>query len=189
MMTQSSHEPFQVPMKTVIEGDDDESKFLNSAYYTDKELGEFIVKAKQTSWWNNTLVVITADHGHPMPGNGNFSSANRYKIPMLWLGGALNTKDTVIHTLAGQTDIANTILGQVAKQNDHFNFSHDILNPAYSPFAIFIFNNGFGFIQPGKLLVYDNNGKSLIVDEKNSPEDLEYGKSFMQKLYWDFNSR
>ena len=32
-LTLSSHEPFKVPMETVIEGDDNESLFLNSAYY------------------------------------------------------------------------------------------------------------------------------------------------------------
>src|SRR3989337_2361479 len=67
LMTQSSHEPFEVPMETVIAGEDEIHRFLNSAYYTDKYLGEFIDKAKQSSWWKNTLIVITADHGHPYP--------------------------------------------------------------------------------------------------------------------------
>jgi phosphoglycerol transferase MdoB-like AlkP superfamily enzyme len=189
MMTQSSHEPFQVPMPTVFPGEDLVSMFTNSAYYTDKEFGEFIDKAKKSEWWNNTLVVVTADHGHPEPNNGNFASSTRYKIPMLWLGGALTIRDTVIHTIAGQTDIANTVLGQFDLQDDKFIFSHNLLSNSYSPFAVFIFNNGFGLVQENKLLVYDNIGNSVIVDEGNTAQDLDLGKSFMQKLYWDYNSK
>jgi len=48
IFTLSSHEPFDVPMETVIQGKDDESLFLNSAYYTDNSLGKFIREAKKT---------------------------------------------------------------------------------------------------------------------------------------------
>jgi phosphoglycerol transferase MdoB-like AlkP superfamily enzyme len=189
MMTQSSHEPFQVPMETVFPGEDMTSMFLNSAHYTDKTFGEFMEKAKKSDWWDNTLIVVTADHGHILPDNGDFASPKKYKIPMLWLGGAITAKDTVVHTIAGHTDIANTVLGQFGIHEPQFTFSHNILAGNYSPFAVFIFNNGFGMVQENKLLVYDNIGKAVIADEGNSPEDLELGKSFMQKLYWDFNSR
>jgi phosphoglycerol transferase MdoB-like AlkP superfamily enzyme len=189
MMTQSSHEPFEVPMPTVFPGTDLASMFTNSAHYTDKTFGEFIDKAKKSDWWDNTLIVVTADHGHPEPNNGNFASATRYKIPMLWLGGALTVRDTVIHTIAGHTDIANTVLGQFGLQDKRFTFSHNILSQDYDPFAVFIFNNGFGLVQQNKLLVYDNIGGAMIVDEGNTPDDLERGKAFMQKLYWDYNSR
>jgi phosphoglycerol transferase MdoB-like AlkP superfamily enzyme len=56
LMTLSSHEPFEVPMETVIMGDDEESRFLNSCYYTDKSIGEFISTAQKQEWWDNTLV-------------------------------------------------------------------------------------------------------------------------------------
>jgi phosphoglycerol transferase MdoB-like AlkP superfamily enzyme len=189
MMTQSSHEPFEVPMETVFAGEDKQSKFINSGHYTDKTLGEFMRKARQSDWWDNTLIVITADHGHPLPDNGNFANPKKYKIPMLWVGGAIAARDTVIHTIAGHTDIANTVLGQFGWQDDKFIFSNNMLSPQYNPFAVFVFNNGFGLLQPGKLLVYDNTAKAVIADEGNSPTDLEYGKAFMQKLYWDFNLR
>jgi phosphoglycerol transferase MdoB-like AlkP superfamily enzyme len=190
IMTQSSHEPFEVPMETVIEGEDDLHKFLNSAYYTDRTLGEFIDKAKQTDWWSNTLVIITADHGHPMPDNNGLGNPHRYKIPMLWLGGALAKQDTVVHSVAGHTDIANTLLGQLGMHDDRFIFSQDIFNPAYRPFAAYIFNNGFGFVQEGNIVVYDNNGKSVLREEGDvNTHDVDLGKAFIQKLYWDYNAR
>jgi len=191
MMTQSSHEPFDVPMKTAIEGDDVVSKFLNSAYYTDKSLGDFIDKAKQTDWWKNTLVVITADHGHPSPDNQGLQNPRRFKIPMIWLGGALTVKDTVVSTLGCHADIANTILGQVDMRDRSFIFSHDMFDASYkNPFAVFVYNNGYGFKTDSTLNVFDTIGENYIREDGN-PSDYEkaLGKAYMQKLYWDFNSR
>jgi phosphoglycerol transferase MdoB-like AlkP superfamily enzyme len=190
MMTGSSHEPFDVPMPTVIKGKDDVHLFLNSAFYADSCLGVFIDNAKKQPWWRNTLVVITADHGHPMPDFLQVNDPLKFKIPMLWLGGALNVQDTVVHTMASQTDISNTILAQVHKFNDQFTFSHDMLNETYQPVAIFAYNNGFGLLRPGKILVFDNATSKYVREEGQVlTTDQEDGKAYMQKLYWDFNSR
>jgi phosphoglycerol transferase MdoB-like AlkP superfamily enzyme len=190
MMTQSSHEPFDVPMETVIEGNDEISQFLNSAYYADKHLGIFIEKAKKTKWWENTLVVITADHGHLYPNNPGVSNPDRFKIPMLWLGGALSTADTVIHSVSCQTDIPNTILAQFGMNADEFKFGQDILGNNFNPFAVYLYNNGFGMIKPDRLYVYDNVSNSIIQKAGDiREEDLFEGKAFVQTLYWDFNSR
>lgn len=191
MMTQSSHEPFDVPMETVIEGEDEISRFLNSAYYTDKSLGDFIDKAKQTDWWKNTLVVITADHGHPYPDNQGLPNPRRFKIPMIWLGGALAKQDTVVHTLGCHADIANTILGQVGLRDRSFEFSHDLFDKGYkNPFAVFVYNNGYGFKTDSTLSVFDTIGQSYITEDGNpSEKEKAFGKAYMQKLYWDFNSR
>ena len=190
MMTQSSHEPFDVPMETVIKGEDEIHQFFNSAYYADRELGTFIDKAKQTSWWENTLIVITADHGHPYPDNFGVSNPKKFKIPMLWLGGALNVRDTVIHSVATQTDIPNTVLAQLNLSADEFKFGQNILGSAYNPFAIFVFNNGFGMIKDNRSFVYDNVSNALVQQTGDvQQDDLFEGKAYLQKLYWDFNSR
>ena len=55
IFTLSSHEPFEVPMETVIEGTGRLEKYHNSVYYTDKSLGEFIENAKQEEWWDSNL--------------------------------------------------------------------------------------------------------------------------------------
>ena len=190
MMTQSSHEPFDVPMETAIQGDDEIHRFMNSAFYTDKCFGEFIAKAKQSKWWDNTLIVVTADHGHIYPKNPGVSNPGKFKIPMLWLGGAIAKQDTVIHTVGGHPDIPNTILGQFGMFDKDFIFSHDILSYNYKPFAVFVYNNGFGIVKSGKILVFDNIANRVIQKEGSpSDEDLDEGKAYMQRLYWDFNSR
>ena len=48
-------------------------------------------------------------------------------------------------------DIANTILGQLGMYDDSFIFSHDILSRNYKPFAVFVYNNGFGVVKSGRV--------------------------------------
>ncbi len=76
-------------MAPYIKGTDAESMFLNACHYTDKSPGDFIASAKQKPWWKNTLVVITADHGHRHPRNKELKDKERFRIPLLLLGGAV----------------------------------------------------------------------------------------------------
>ncbi|SKC58505.1 LTA synthase family protein [Ohtaekwangia koreensis] len=188
ILTLSSHEPFDVPMEPYIKGNDEESLFLNSCHYTDKSIGDFIKKCKQQPWWSNTIVVFTADHGHRHPGNKSLFTKERFRTPLLIIGGPVK-KDTVIHTMSGQTDIANTLLAQLDKPSPEFTFSKNILGNKTVPFASFFFTDGYGFVLPGKLMIYDNPGKQFIKEEGTTESDLELSKAYEQMLYSDYNKR
>ena len=81
---------------------------------------------------------------------------------MLWLGGALSVRDTVVHSVATQTDIPNTVLAQFDWNGGEFKFGQNILGSSYNPFAVFVFNNGFGMVRNGGLFVYDNVANAII---------------------------
>jgi phosphoglycerol transferase MdoB-like AlkP superfamily enzyme len=187
ILTLSSHEPFDVPLKH-IKGNDEDALFLNSCYFTDSTIGTFINKAKASTWWNNTVIVFVADHGHRQPRNKQAKDKERFKIPLLMVGGAVK-KDTVIHTYGGQTDIANTLLGQLSEPSDEFKFSKDLLSPKATSFAAYFFNDGYGFLSPGKYIIYDNPGKQFLRKEGATDKDLEISKAYQQTLYTDYNKR
>lgn len=189
VLTLSSHEPFDVPMQPVFKGSDDAALYLNAAYYVDKCLGEFISEARTRKWWSNTLVIITSDHGHRLPGNKRPEQREKYHIPMLWLGGAVNIK-TVIHTLGNQSDLSNTILAQLGRTDNQFIFSKNLLGQPVTDFAMFVFNDGYGFITTDAFLVYDNPGHQFIVEQGNvTAEYINRSKAYMEKLYLDYNSK
>lgn len=188
MLSLSSHEPFEVPMETVIKGNDEGSMFLNSCYYTDKSLGEFIRKAKLQAWWKNTLVIITADHGHRFPNPNELKEKERFKIPMLWLGGVIN-KSERIKTYAGHTDISNTVLSQIGiGTSSDFSFSKNILADTVNSFAIYVFNNGYGYVSPANENIYDFDLNNYLKREGNEKE-LPLGKAYIQKLFDDYNKK
>jgi len=183
----SSHEPFDVPLDPpYLKGPDERNLFLNACHYTDKSLGEFIAKAKTKEWWNNTWVIITADHGHRYPDAEELADKGRFRIPMLWLGGAINVSDSIVHTTAGQTDIVNTVLSQIDLPSNEFKFGKNIMDKAVTPFAVFIFNNGYGYLDGLNENVYDFD-LGNYVSKTGDAEDV--GKGYMQMLFNDYNSR
>ena len=186
-MALSSHEPFIVPMPTAIEGNDEENLFLNSAYYSDKAVGDFINAAKQSKWWDNTLIVITSDHGSRHPGYATSYDPVKFNVPMIWVGGAISKKDTIITTIASQTDIPLTILHQIGIQNQNYTFSKDILGSPVYPFAFYDFNDGFGFIDDSCQMVFDNISHTIIWQKgENTGKAAEIGQAYLQTFSDDF---
>jgi len=189
MLSLSSHEPFDVPVKTTfIKGADDASLFLNSCYYTDSSLGAFIAQAKTKAWWNNTLVVITADHGHRFPNQNELKEKERFQIPLLFLGGALTKTDTTIHTIGSQTDLASTLLSQIGNHDKIFSFGKDLLAPDVRSFAVYVFNNGFGYVDSNNEFIYDFDFKNYI-KQSGPEEEKKWSEAFMQVLFTDYNKR
>lgn len=189
VLTLSSHEPFEVPMEPVFEGKDDLTRFKNSVYYTDKTVGEFLDWAKQKSWWNNTLVILVADHCRRNSLDVLVYSEEIFKIPMLWLGGALSAQDLKIDKYGCQPDIAVTLLNQMGIKAD-FPFSKDLLNPASASFAFYAFNEGFAFITESTVLIYDHKLGKPVVNKGDNTNSAEIsGKAFLQTVYDDYLKR
>jgi phosphoglycerol transferase MdoB-like AlkP superfamily enzyme len=184
-LTLSSHEPFETPVPVVIKGDDLRTKFLNSLHYTDQVIGDFVNECSKQPWWKNTVLIITGDHGHRLPETGWV--ADDFRIPMLWLGGALIQKGVRVDKIMSQLDIASTLSKQAGFTGQDFPFSKNIVDEATLPWAFFTFNNGFGFVDTSGRLVFDNVGKLPIQKEgKIGPAEIEAGKVLQQSTYEDF---
>ncbi len=187
LLTLSSHTPFDVPMEAVFPGNDLPMKYLNSIYYTDKAFGDFIAKAKTRDWWDKTLIILLADHSCRV-GNLTEHEEKRFRIPMLWLGGALAVRDTVIHTYGSQTDLPFTLLGQLNYPRGDFRFSNDLLSGNPGAFAYYTFHDGIGFISDSSYAVYNLTTDSYFIQEdKNSGKDLKKVLAYLQYLLKDFN--
>lgn len=177
--TLSSHEPFEIPAERKFKGNSELTQYLSSAYYTDSCLGDFISKARTKDWYKNTLIILIADHGHRQPGNHPNHEPLKYGIPMVWLGGALAQKPMVIDRTCSQIDLAATLLSQLNLPHTQFPLSKNILSYEVTPFALFAFNEGFGFINQTDTIVYDLVGGKYI---KQAGQQL----TETQKDAWSF---
>ncbi len=187
-LTLSSHEPFETPVAKVIKGDDEESLFLNSLHYTDQVVTDFIEQCKKQAFWKNTLIVIVADHGHPLPKTSQ--KIDNFKIPLLILGGALTKKGVQNEKIGSQIDIASTLLSQIGLPKNEFIWSKNLLSSDVKNWAYFSFNNGFGFIDPANDFIFDNVGKQVI--ERKGPlsnNEIKKGQSLEQLSFADFLSK
>jgi phosphoglycerol transferase MdoB-like AlkP superfamily enzyme len=189
ILTLSSHEPFDVPMEPVFAGSDIMSKYKNSIYYTDKTLGSFFDWAKGTDWWKNTLIILVADHCARILDDMPNYKQNVFKIPMLWIGGALSKRDIRIGKLGGQVDIPVTLLNQM-DLSGKFPFSKDLLSDQSKSFAFYTYNEGFGFVTDSSAVGFDLKSRTRMLSEGKDPESAEKnGKAYLQVLFDDYLKR
>lgn len=189
IFTLSSHEPFDVPMAPRFKGKDETTLFKNSIAYTDSAIGNFIERIKKEPWWQNTLIVLVADHGHPLPGYDANELPSKFHIPLIFTGGALKLKG-VIETIGSQTDIATTILHQAGLPTNNFKWGKDLLDSSARSFAFYTFNNGFGFVSPTGIVAVDNVSRKVIYTNGSTDSNVvNAGKAYMQQSYQDFLNR
>jgi phosphoglycerol transferase MdoB-like AlkP superfamily enzyme len=190
-LTLTSHEPYELKGEYKFGKDTEDNKFRSTHYYTDKVIGDFIAFAKKQAWYNNTLIVIMSDHGHSSPKHeGPYFSPKKFRIPMLWLGGAINQKHTKIETVASQVDFSYTLLALLNADNKDFIFGKHLFNTSDQQFAHYTFNKGFGTLTKNSVFIYDYiSEKSIFESGDNSKKLDSLGKSVTQKSYDDFLER
>lgn len=179
-LTMSNHEPHTVPIPTVFE----DRTWENSMYYADQCMGNFIDTAKKKSWWKNTLIIFVADHGVRF--NYPNYDPNAFKIPMLWMGGALTTKNKKIETIGNQRDIATTLLTQLGMKTQSYKFSKNLLNQTKPGYALYTFVDGFGFIQKNTTVIFDNTTQSVVCQSDTNTKSLAKAQALFQLMNNDF---
>jgi len=189
--TLSSHSPYDQPMKKVIDWDDSEDPFHNSAYYSDSCLGDFMANAKKQSWYKNTLIVIVADHSHQTYTHRAIHTADYRKIPMLITGGALKKeyKGKKYDKICSQTDISTTVLKQLKMDASPFPWSKNLFNPYTKEFAYFELIQGYGYIQPEGFISYyhfSNQVLSTTLPDSLQKTALKDGGSYLQVLFQEY---
>jgi phosphoglycerol transferase MdoB-like AlkP superfamily enzyme len=188
LFTLSSHEPYDVPLKHFKEKDET-TLFKNSIYYTDSIIGHFINRLKKDPLWKNTLIVLVADHGHPLPGHDPVDVPSKFHIPLIFSGGALTMKGT-INNIGSQTDIATTLLDQLHLPTNQFKWGKDLLDSSARQFAFYSFNNGFGLVTPSGTETIDNvSRKTINKDAGFDTTEIKFGKAYMQASYQDYLNR
>lgn len=171
--TLSSHEPYEIPKKPRFIGNDDQTKFFSAVNYTDSCLGAFFNEARTKEWYKNTLFILIADHGHRFPNNDPNFVLSKFKIPMLWLGGALDNDSLKVNTIGSQVDLAATLLDQLGLNSKKFQFSKNLLSNGHKPFAYYVFNDGFGFVSDSTSVIFDHTSRKFISCEGKDIEKVK----------------
>jgi phosphoglycerol transferase MdoB-like AlkP superfamily enzyme len=180
-------------MEDVLQWGENEKQYINSAFYTDRSLGEFINNARKQPWFKNTLFIVVADHSHNSYRNWNFTTPLYHKIPLLFFGDVIRKefKGTKNPKLFNQCDIASTLMHQMSLDATEFHWSRNMFNP-YSPeFAYYSFEEGVGWMRPAGHIVYDARVKHFIeksVPEKYSDSIVKEGKSYLQAVFEEYMS-
>lgn len=157
ILSLSSHEPFEVPATRRFT-----NEYLNSIAYTDSCIGAFVDTLRRSRAWEQTLLVLVADHGFPYPYTVQNHEPARYRIPVVWAGGAVSHPQE-IHTLCSQIDLVPTLLAQMEIDAGGYRFAKNALDSACVPFAFYSFNDGFALIREKDTVVIDAKADRRII--------------------------
>lgn len=191
LFTLSSHSPYDQPMENVFDWGRNENGYINSAFYTDKCLGNFFEMARETSWFDSTLFILVADHSHNSYRNHPFHSSEYHRIPMLFYGKVIKDgfRGTRSSVSGSQVDIPVTVLRQLNIPSQQFRWSRNLFNP-YSPdFKYFGFDNGLIWIEAEGGFSFDLDHQFFYWNTTTEPaaeQILINGKSYLQVLYQEY---
>ena len=108
MFSVSTHTPWALPEPRFekYKGGSDLDKFRNTIFYTDWALGKFFKAVEQSSYADNTIFILLADHA-----SGNMPHPDmreQYRVPLLMLGP--NIQPGLDDSLSSQVDLIPTII-------------------------------------------------------------------------------
>lgn len=182
VQTSSSHEPFDVPYRRLA------NDRLNAFAFTDSVIGDFIRRFKVLPQWQNTLVILVPDHLGAYPENIDNLTPDRYRIPLIFTGGAVKAPRR-IDTYGSQHDIAATLLSQLGISHHDFAFSKDLLDADAPHFAFFTVPDAMGIADSCGTIIYDNVSSRTAFAEGDTAKMQRRAEAYLQKLYDDLSKR
>lgn len=143
--------------------------YWNAVYHSDIYVGKILDELKEKGVWENTLVIVTADHGEELYDDGHLGHGfvindHQTQIPLL-----INQKQLQVTLPLGHVDMKNIILS-----NAVYNSNQPIVNPNFKEKFVFQF---LGTIEePYRISLRYKNNKKIYYDF-NSMTVLPKGKS------------
>ena len=186
--TGSTHSPYDHPKDENFNWKGIESNFMNSLTYADRCIGDFMKKCKEKSWYDNTVFIFVADHGHASPNLQSPHETGFYRIPLLFWGKPLKEEfhGKKINKIGSQLDIARTLMNQIDDENSFYTWSKDLLNPNVSQFAFHTVIGGYGWVTEKGSMIYSLQSQKIInstFPKEKEEEEINKGKAFLHKIY------
>lgn len=152
----SSHHPYKLPKKYKNVFTEGKLPIHRSVLYADFALKRFFESAKKTSWYKNTLFVITADHASEPYYSYYKTRMGTYEIPIIFYQEGKNLKNNKI-AFAQQTDIMPSILEYMNYDLPYVSFGVNFFNPNAKGFFISYADDTYQLYKDGYVLHLDKS--------------------------------
>lgn len=165
VFTLSSHHPYLVPPRYKDKFPKGSLPILESIGYADYALDKFFKTASGTTWFKNTLFVITADHSAQAIDPEYNTSEGMYRVPIAIFDPAGNIKPGKVTSYSvQQIDIMPTVLEVLDFPQPYFAFGNDMTDSTAGHFAISYINGVYQLIEEPWIMRYD---KEKVVEFYN----------------------
>jgi len=175
VFTSSNHSPYEFPDDKISLYDEDKNTRNNAVKYADHALGEFIKRAKQSNYWQDTIFLVVADHDSRVAGE-SLVPINHFNIPGLILGEGITPKTD--NRLTSQIDLAPTLLSLIGTSGNTPMLGHDMTKNIPD-------DKLRAMMQYDKNFAYMTNDSVTILQPKKPPLSFYYQNSKLYKTTFD----
>lgn len=184
IQTSSSHEPFEVP--------DSYARFagwpasVNAFAYADSVITSFVNHLRDSGDWDNTLVIMVADHWGAYPAELDDMRA-RHHIPLIMTGGVLKETPRMIDVYGSQVDIAPTLMAMMGLESRGFHFGNNLFDAGAPHYGIYFDSDNVGMYEASpsgeETHTVFNTDIGQSVSACGSRDLTPYIKAYLQTLY------
>jgi phosphoglycerol transferase MdoB-like AlkP superfamily enzyme len=162
--TSSNHSPFEFPDGRIELHEQPKQTVHNAIKYADHALGKFLEVARASPYWQNTLVMVVADHDTRVYGD-ELVPVSKFHIPGVILGA--DTQPRRIAATVSQIDLAPTLLSLMGVDSEHPFSGRDLTRTLAefgnasalpAPRAMMQFDQNFAWLQNDRVTVLLPNG-------------------------------
>lgn len=144
----SNHSPWEYPAgRITVEGNP--ATVENTVRYADWALGQFFERAQQSTYWNDTVFLVVADHDSRVFGE-TLVPVRHFHIPAVIVGGGIEARQD--HSIISQIDLPPTLLSLAGVACTHPMLGHDLTRSAPNR-AIMQYENHYGYLKGNDLVV------------------------------------
>lgn len=169
-MTASNHSPNIIPenIDFVPKSENFPDKIIE---YSDWAIADFLRKASQQSWFDNTIFIFIADHGLNM-GHTYDMPLSFHHTPLIFHAPKLLGNPKTLTCMGGQIDLAPTLLGLLNVEYVNNTMGIDLLKEK-RPCIFFSADNKLGCIDETHYYIYRESGVETLYEYANlSTENL-----------------
>jgi phosphoglycerol transferase MdoB-like AlkP superfamily enzyme len=158
VFTSSNHTPFEIPENRVEVSEYGPRE--TAIKYADFALGRFFDRARDSSYWENTVFLVVADHSVAI-GGGKLVPAERFRIPGVIVGDMIEPRK--VSGITSQIDLLPTMLSLIGLSADHPCIGRDLTLPQYANGA------GRASMQFAELHAYVEGGHKVVLQHDLPP--------------------
>ncbi|MGA9572914.1 MAG: LTA synthase family protein [Lysobacterales bacterium] len=157
VFTSSNHKPFEIPAGKVEPQGGLDGPRDTAVAYADYALGEFLSMARASSYWDNTIFLVIADHNSRVKG-AQLIPVEHFHIPGVILGADIEPR--IVPGITSQVDLLPTLLSLMGVDSRHPAIGHDLTLPEYvmgGGRAQMQYHDIQGWMVPGTVVIMQPN--------------------------------
>ena len=153
VFSSSFHSPYDFPDDKIELYEPEKRTKLNAVKYADYAVGHFFRKARKSSYWDDTVFMVVADHDE-RPRGSSLVPVNSYHIPGVILGAGI--KPMVVKEVTSHIDLMPTLFGLLGISGQAPLIGQNVLArpPGYPGRAIMQFGNNHAYMVGNQVVIH-----------------------------------